>query len=144
MAYAPGYGQTRVAVADLDNDGRLQIVICEGESHPGRLAICSPPNWQPHLPRDDLLHPHSLEIADFNGDGRPDIFVAEMGLGKNPDPKMFIYLNQGNSQFQECIIHRGTPVHEARAGDLTGNGLPDIVGKPYSPERHVDVWINET
>ena len=28
--------------------------------------------------------------------------------------------------------------------DLTGNGLPDIIGKPYHPERHIDVWLNET
>jgi hypothetical protein len=29
--------------------------------------------------------------------------------------------------------------------DLTGNGRPDIiVGKPYHPQRRVDVWYNET
>ncbi len=24
-----------------------------------------------------------------------------------------------------------------------GDGRPDIVGKPYQPERHIDVWFNE-
>jgi NAD(P)-dependent dehydrogenase (short-subunit alcohol dehydrogenase family) len=28
--------------------------------------------------------------------------------------------------------------------DLNGDGRPDIVGKPYNPERHIDVWFNET
>ncbi|HUW81816.1 MAG TPA: VCBS repeat-containing protein [Phycisphaerae bacterium] len=143
-SFASDFVKSRVAVADLDGDGRLEIVLCEGESHPGRLAWCAPPDWRPRILRDDLFHPHSLEIADFNGDGRPDIFVAEMGLGKNPDPKMMIYRNLGGGKFEEVVIQHGIPTHEAKVGDLTGNGRPDIVGKPYDPERHIDVWFNET
>jgi hypothetical protein len=142
--YAPGYTKTRVAVADLTGDGRLDIVIAEGESHPGRLAICSPPEYRPRVLRDDLFHPHSLEVADFRGTGRADIFVAEMGLGRNPDPKMLILLNAGGGHFEEFLVARGVPTHEAKVGDLTGDGRPDIIGKPYEPERHVDVWFNET
>ncbi|MBM3239624.1 VCBS repeat-containing protein [Candidatus Poribacteria bacterium] len=143
-AFAPDLVMTRVAVADLNADGQLEIVLCEGESHPGRLVWCAPPDWELHVLRHDLFHPHSLAIADFNGNGLPDIFVAEMGLGRNPDPKMIIYLNQGGGQFREVIIQRGIPTHEAKVGDLTGNGRPDIVGKPYRPERHIDIWFNET
>ena len=28
--------------------------------------------------------------------------------------------------------------------DVDGDGRPNIVGKPYEPERHIDVWFNET
>jgi len=144
QSFATDFVKTRVAVADLDGDGRLEMVLCEGESHPGRLAWCAPPDWQPRVLRDDLFHPHSLEIADFNGNGLPDIFVAEMGLGINPQPKMIIYLNQGRARFEEVVIERGVPTHEAKLGDLTGNGRPDIVGKPYEPQRHIDAWFNQT
>ena len=142
-ALATGFMQTRLAVADLTGTGRLDIVLAEGESHPARLAVCSPPDWEPRVLRDDLFHPHSLEIADFDGDGRPDIFVAEMGLGRNPDPRMLIFLNRGAGRFDEFLVQRGVPTHEAKVADLTGDGRPDIVGKPYDPERHVDVWFNE-
>jgi hypothetical protein len=27
--------------------------------------------------------------------------------------------------------------------DLTGDGRPDIVGKPYHPESHIDIWYNQ-
>jgi len=143
-SFASDFVKSRVAVADLDGDGRLEIVLCEGESHPGRLAWCAPPDWRPRILRDDLFHPHSLEIADFNGDGRPDIFVAEMGLGRNPNPKMMIYRNLGGGRFEEVIFQHGIATHEAKVGDLTGDGRPDIVGKPYDPERHIDVWFNES
>jgi hypothetical protein len=145
--FAPDMVTTRVAVADLNGDGRLEVVLCEGESHPGRLVWCTPPDggrWELYVLRNDLFYPHSLEVADFDGNGLPDIFVGEMGRGRNPDPRMMIYLNRGAGRFEEVIIQRGIPTHEAKVGDLTGDGRPDIVGKPYEPERHIDVWFNET
>ena len=110
----------------------------------GRLAWCKAPNWEPQILIDDLFHPRSLEIADFNGNGLPDIFVAEMGLGRNPEPRMIIMVNQGSANFEPVIFQRGISTHEAKIADLTGNGRPDIVGKPYNPESHIDIWLNET
>ncbi len=133
----------RVAVCDLDGDGRLEMVIVEAERPGARLAICRQPDWKPEVMRSDLFHAHSLAIADFTGSGRGDIFVAEMGLGKNENPRMFVYLNKGGD-FEEMLISEGIPTHEAKVGDLTGNGRPDIVGKAYDPQRHIDVWFNES
>ena len=93
--------------------------------------------------RSDLFHPHSLEIADLDGDGPLDIFVAEMGLGKNPGPKGYVYRNRGGGQSEEMLIWHGIPTHEAKVADIDGDGWPDIVGKPYDLERHIDVWFNE-
>ena len=142
--YAAGFVKARVAVADLDGGGALAIVICEGESHPGRLAICRPPDFAPEVLRADLFHPHSLEIADFDGDGRPDIFTAEMGLGKNEDPEMLVFRNLGGGRFEQQLIAHGVATHEAKVADIDGDGRPDIVGKPYHPERHIDLWLNRT
>jgi hypothetical protein len=142
--FAPDFVKTRVAVADLDGDGRWEIVLAEGESYPGRVAWFSQPNWQRHLLRADLFHPHSLAIADFNGDGLLDIFVGEMGLGRHAQPRLIIYLNRGGGEFAEQVICRGLATHEAKVGDLDGDGRPDIVGKPYWPERHLDAWFNLT
>jgi hypothetical protein len=142
--FADDYVMTRVAVADLDADGALEIVLCEGESDSGRLSICRAPDYRPRVLRGGLFHPHSLAVADFTGDGRPDVFVGEMGLGRNPDPKLLIYINLGGGEFEERVISRGIPTHEAKVADISGDGRPDIVGKPYDPERHVDVWYNET
>lgn len=142
--FAEDYRMTRVAVADLDDDGAPEIVLSEGECRQGRLAVCHGPEWTPRVLLNTLFHPHTLEIADFNGDGLPDILTAEMGLGLNPSPRMFLLLNQGGGKFVPYVFQEGVPVHEAKVGDLTGNGLPDIIGKPYTPERHVDVWFNTT
>jgi hypothetical protein len=142
------WDRTRVAVADLDRDGEREIVYSEGDSphlgtHPGRVAWFDPPGWEPTILEDGLFCPHSLQVADFDRDGHPDVYVAEMGLGKNETPRHLLFRNGGDGTFTRETVATGIETHEAKAVDLTGNGRPDVVGKSYGPDHHVDVWFNE-
>jgi len=142
---APDYRLTCVAVGDLDGDGRPEVVLSEGESDPARLAWFSGfPDWQAHVLRTDLFHPHSLALADMTGDGRLDIFVAEMGLGKKADPKSIVYVNKGNGEFEEVVVAQGHPAHHNRVGVIGDAALPSIVGKPYNPENRVELWLRQS
>lgn len=147
-AVVTGWDPVRTALGDLDGDGELEFIAAEGDSptygtRPGRLAWFDPPDWEPTVLRDDLFCPHSLQVADFTGDGRPDIFTAEMGLFDNTDPEAFVFRNLGDGTFEEQVVSRGVPTHQAKAVDLTGDGRLDVVGKSYEPTEHVDVWYNE-
>jgi len=140
---APGMKMTRVAVADLNSDAWPDIILCEGESNPATLLWFQAPRWRPHLLADNLFHPHSLQIADFSGNGLPDILVGEMGLGENPNPRLIIYRNLGDCEFEPVVISEGIATHEAKVVDLTGNGRPDIISKDYAEQGRVDIWWNE-
>jgi len=136
------FSETRVKVSDIDGDGVPDLVMSECESDIGRLAWFKGPHWEMHVIKDCLFNPHSLEVADFNGDGHADIFVGEMGLGRNPNPKLLIYLNDGDGAFEEALVDSGHPTHEAKLIDLGNAGRPSIVGKPFHPGNQVDLWEN--
>jgi hypothetical protein len=145
---APGWDWTRIAVGDLDGDGDPELVFAEGDAPllgdgMGRLGWFDPPEWTPHILREDLHCPHTVQIADFEGDGRPDVYVAEMGTGRDgADAEHLLFRNRGEGEFEETVVTRGTPTHEAKALDVDGDGRVDVIGKSYAPDPHVDVWYN--
>lgn len=147
---ADGWEYTRVAVADLDGDGTDEILLVEGDipfgsedpSRRARLGMFDPPEWKVTVLREDLSNPHTLQVADFDRDGTPDIFVAEMGLESGHDPRQLLFRNDGSGNFEVETLGTGVPTHEAKVTDLTGNGSVDIVGKAYT-QQHVDIWSTQ-
>jgi hypothetical protein len=70
-----------------------------------------------------------VAIADFNGDGLMDVFVA------NDTERNFLYLNRGGGKFEEVGLPYGVAYNEdgasvsgmgADARDYDNDGLPDI------------------
>jgi hypothetical protein len=146
---AEGWEWTRTAVADVDGDGEAEVVLAEGDrpeadGRPGRVGWFDPPDWTPTVLANDLFCPHSLQLADFTGNDLPDVYVAEMGLGENDEPKHLLFENLGDGSFQRNRILTTAPTHEAKVVDLNGDGKFDIIGKSYTPNHHVDVWYNES
>lgn len=144
--FAEGYISTRLAVADFDGDGRVEIVLAEGdasfmsERYFGRLVYFKSTGdprelWQAEVLHDELEDPHSLIVADFDGDGRPDFFVGELGSPDGDDrhpPTQRIYLNR-NGVFEECVIEQGLGTHESKIIEI--DGKIGIVCKPYRNVR---------
>jgi hypothetical protein len=141
---AEGWGWTRIVAADVDGDGDDELVVTEGDlpyqgDRRARLGVFDPPNWDLTVLHDDLSNPHSLQVADLDGDGRQDIYVAEMGLEEGHEPRQFVFWNQEDGSFDAEEVGRGVPTHEAKLVDLDGDGDLDVVGKGYA-HRTVDAW----
>lgn len=150
----PSQSASRVAVGDLNGDGRLEVVMVPADGV-GRLKWyeckgdpCRTSSWIGHdLLGQDVRHGHSLAVADFNQDGHLDIFCGEMRKWSagddNPEAKMWIFLGDGRGGFTKVEIARGFGVHEAKVGDLNGDGKPDILAKPYNWDTpRIDLWLN--
>jgi hypothetical protein len=152
-AVATGWDDNRVAVADLDGDGELELVYAEGDSPAlgsrlGRVAWFDRDggDWTGTFLHEELVNPHSLQVGDFTGSGSIDIYVAEMGISDNEDPTHYLFVNDGECQFEERVVASGVATHEAKAVDVNDDGRLDVAGKSYGPTleaAHVDVWYNE-
>jgi hypothetical protein len=143
---------SRVAAGHLVTGGSPEVVFVNGDGV-GRLRWFEYRGgaWVGHdLLGEDVIHGHSLELADINRDGHLDLFCAEMAQwtdsAKSPDhpnARMWIFYGDGGGNFTTKLVAAGVDNHESRVADLDGDGDPDIVSKPYiSDTPRLDVWLN--
>jgi regulation of enolase protein 1 (concanavalin A-like superfamily) len=121
----PWGSMNKHGVADFDGDGQLEIVADEAENEGSRVGIFKrDPNnpdglWKWSLIDTGLYCPHTLDVADLNGDGRPDFVIGEMDAGGwqfpyTPKPRLIAYLNQGGGKFQRVVLAEGLGTHEGK------------------------------
>jgi hypothetical protein len=135
----------QIVIAPGDGTGPLMYYECSGDP-------MDPKAWVGrNLLGRDVIHGHSLGIADVDGDGHLDIFCAEMAKWTesrpdpdNPNATAWILYGDGKGGFEVTEFARGVGFHESRLADLNGDGRPDVVDKPYNWETpRIDVWLNE-
>lgn len=139
------YPFSRAAAGKLiKNSERPQIVFVVGDGDgPLMWYEWVKGTWMAHK-LADIHFGHSLQIADFDGDGNLDIFCAEQRLdGGNPQSKAYIFYGDGKGNFKKTSIAEGLDFHEAKAVDLDGDGYLDIVSKPYNyGSPRIDIFMN--
>jgi len=157
---AGGGWSTSAAWVDLDNDGLLDLVVLRylqwdfddiwcGEHKEGFRAYCHPDTFKAVAPLvyhndgngrfTEVGHKLGLDlpgkglgiaIADYDRDGRIDLFIA------NDSMPEFLYHNKGDGTFEENGLMSQVAVDEdgrTYAGmgvafdDLNNDGLPDLV-----------------
>jgi hypothetical protein len=140
------YTFSRTVAGQFIDGGRPEVVFVAGDGlAPLMLYEWRNGTWFGKKIIDAIDNGHSLDVLDFNGDGHLDIFIAEMRLNDgNPGSKMRILLGDGKGNFEDYVISVGYGNHESRIADLNGNGLYDILGKPYNWDvPRFDIWINK-
>ena len=117
-----------VSCGDLDGDGHLDILLVKGRHWPiidrvllgdGKGGIRKAYNLGTIADRS-----YTGALADFNGDGFPDVAVSNDG----PDKKV-VYLNDGKGNFT-IGSEFGLPEWSTRnisIADINRDGLPDII-----------------
>lgn len=145
---APGWhSDTRVFVADMNGDGRPDVILSVSEGK-GRISWFESPRnpgadpWPEHPVEKEMLEGvHSLQVADIDGDGKLDIIAAEMHTSR--EKRVMVYVNQGES-FKRLVLSRNGS-HNMRVGDIDRDGDIDIVGKNYAGAgRVIEMWENLT
>ncbi|MDP2897825.1 MAG: VCBS repeat-containing protein [bacterium] len=134
------------AAGDFNRDGRMDIVLSSEEGKGiwwfEATAEAANGKWIRHPIVEDYMGVHTLWVADFDRNGRPDILAAEMHTkGKH---RVTIFQNaDGNGQrwVEHTIATTGS--HNAVACDVNGDGMPDVVGCNFADsDNPLEVWYN--
>ena len=81
--------------------------------------------------------PRSVAVGDFNGDGRPDLAVANSGSNN-----VSVLLGNGDGTFQAPRhFGAGDSPQSVAVGDFNGDGRPDLA-VANSGSNNVSVLIN--
>jgi hypothetical protein len=144
------YGSSRVAVGDLVKGGRPEIILGSGDGiGPLNMYEWKDQKWEKTVLIGTVVHGHSLQILDIDGDGNLDIFTGEMVQwhnGGNPGAKTWILYGDGKGNFTKEVLNAAVDIgdHESKMGDVDGDGRPDIIQKPFMKDiPRLDIWINK-
>jgi hypothetical protein len=133
-AHGRGLG---VAFADLDGDGRPELYVANDRMPGdlfrnlggGKFANVGVASGTAYGGGGNIQGGMGVDVADVDGDGRPDLFVATFYR----EPKS-LYRNEGNLLFQEIGERAGIGLTAldavgfgAKFFDLENDGRPDLV-----------------
>jgi Na+-translocating ferredoxin:NAD+ oxidoreductase RnfD subunit len=143
---------------DLNGDGHADLVVSttqgvealwnDGDGHFTVASLPAPAGWYT-----------GVAIADVNGDGRPDVFVAGYSDPSEPVPNSLagfptnltgvrdlLFLNEGGHRFREVGVRAGLESSAFRHGlgaqfvDVNHDGRPDLyVANDEDPN---DLYVN--
>ncbi len=157
------YGSSGLTVADLNRDGRPDIIFTNGDGF-GPAATPGPRPWHGVQWLENtgdggfryhrigtLPGAYSPQVADVDGDGEPDVVATTAYADWNNRNRNVIslvwYRNDGHARFEPRMIAR-TPKDQITlaTGDFDGTGRVSLatggfyIYPPYDAVSRVTIW----
>jgi hypothetical protein len=142
--YDPGGIVSSVVVADVNGDGKLDMVVTNYLSDHGFCCTSDVDvllgngdgTFQAAVPYYDPS-PVSVAIADVNGDGKPDLIAANNG------GSVGVLLGNGDGTFQPVVTYSsgGGQCDSVAVADVNGDGKLDLLVANYGSPGSLGVLV---
>jgi hypothetical protein len=127
-----------IAVGDLRRDGRLDLVATGSFSLNVEVFLGNGDGtFQPPASYASY-YANWAAVADFNGDGKPDLIVSSSGFNGYVSGTVSILLGNGDGTFQPQVVFPATASSDtAVVGDFNGDHKLDVVDL----DRHLGYMV---
>jgi hypothetical protein len=134
-----------VAVGDFNGDGKPDLAVANFNwPNPGTVSVLLGKGDGTFLPAQSFpagKYPNSVAVGDFNGDGKPDLAVANHGDIYGNGQGVSVLLGQGDGTFQPAqSFPAGSYPQSVAVGDFNGDGFPDLAVANYA---WVSILLND-
>ena len=117
-------GAVRATIADVDGDGRNELLVATLDG----IQIRSQDNLREVKQLLPLKHNTWIEAVDLDGDGRLDLIASKYENGKTYETESAVFWNGPDGFSSKRVTWLPTTgAMGCTAGDLDGNGRPEIV-----------------
>jgi hypothetical protein len=122
------------SVADVNGDGNKDLIVADQESNHVTVLLgngdgtFSPRRDLPPGPSSPVQQsPQAAIIADFNGDGIPDLALSEANPGYNIYGTLTVLLGKGSGMFEPPVGTSSPGAFAMASADFNGDGRLDLV-----------------
>jgi FG-GAP-like repeat/FG-GAP repeat len=127
------------ALVDLNGDGNADLIVSGQLSTITGFGICfsnGDGTFQPPVFYEMYETLGGLAVADFNGDGKPDVM-----LGGNTG--VWLFTGQGGSVFNQGVLISisGGATYYPVTSDFNGDGYPDVAVTQVSPKGPAGIVV---
>jgi hypothetical protein len=135
-----------VAAVDLDQDGLMDIVVCDSQKNQVTwVRQTSPGQFQEIVLAADIPAPVHVTAVDLNGDGRLDLLISSMGVvfpNNDRIGAVIILENDGHQHFIKHVIAENIArVTDVQAGDFNGDGRLDLAVGQFGYDQGEIQWM---
>ena len=149
--FSTGTNPTNVAIGDLDGDGKPDLAVLNAISNnvsvfknTGTTGSITASSFAAKVDFSTGASPIIIDIGDLDGDGKPDLAVANYVDGTFSVFKNTSTLGTitASSFAAKADFSVGTNPRSVAIGDLDGDGKPDLAGA-NNGSASISIWRNK-